>query len=124
MILLAAAFWNGCSTVPVTGRSQLNLLSPGEEVQLGLTSFQQTKKETPISADAVANALVQKVGQRIAAVAGADMPNAQWEFVVFANNQQGGGTLPFLRTHPTDAVRIRQLSEWMPEAKVQYQPAK
>jgi len=240
--------------VPVTGRSQLNLLSPGEEMQLGLTSFDQLKKETPISKDAAANALLQKVGKRIAAVAATDMRNAQWEFVVFEskeanafclpggkvgvytgilpitkdeaglatvlgheishavarhggermseamviqtggsllgaglskadprwqavastaygvtttvgrelphsraqeseadhigliymgragydpeaavqfwerfmafNNQQGGGTLPFLRTHPTDETRIRQLKEWMPEAKAQYQPGK
>jgi predicted Zn-dependent protease len=254
MILLAVVSWSGCSTVPVTGRSQLTLLSPSEEVQLGLTSFEQLKKETPISKDAVANALVQKVGKRIAVVAGPDMPNAQWEFVVFDsqdanafclpggkvgvytgilpitkdeaglatvighevahavarhggervseamviqgvgnllgaglsktdpawqavgataygvtttvgrqlphsrkqeseadqigliymaragydpeaavqfwqrfaefNQQQGGSTPAFLRTHPTDETRIRQLKEWMPEAKAQYQPAK
>jgi predicted Zn-dependent protease len=47
-----------------------------------------------------------------------------WERFMAYNNQQGGATLPFLRTHPTDEVRIRQLNEWMPEAKAQYQPAK
>jgi predicted Zn-dependent protease len=254
IIVLTAACWSGCSTVPVTGRSQLTLLSAGEETQLGLTSFEQMKKETPISKDAAANALVQKVGKRIAAAAGPDMPNAQWEFVVFDskdanafclpggkvgvytgilpitkdeaglatvighevahavarhggervseamviqgvgnllgaglskadpawqavastayglgttvgrelphsrkqeseadqigliymaragydpeaavqfwqrfaefNQQQGGSTPVFLRTHPTDETRIRQLKEWMPQAKAQYQPAK
>jgi metalloendopeptidase OMA1, mitochondrial len=246
--------WSGCTTVPVTGRSQLNILSPGEEMQLGLTSFEELKKETPISKDAAANALLQKVGKRIAAVAGPDMPNAQWEFIVFESQeanafclpggkvgvytgiltitkdesglatvvghevahavarhggeriseamiiqlggqvlgasvskadprwqavaqtaygvtttvgrelphsrlqeseadhigliymaragydpeaavqfwqrflafsqQQGGNaTLPFLRTHPTDETRIRQLQQWMPEAKAQFKPA-
>ena len=254
LLVLAAAFWNGCSTVPVTGRSQLTLISPSEETQLGLTSFEQMKKETPISKDVTANALVQKVGQRIAAAAGPDMPNAQWEFVVFEskdanafclpggkvgvytgilpitkdeaglatvvghevahavarhggervsesmvingvgnllgaglstadpgwqavastaygvtttvgrqlphsrkqeseadqigliymaragydpeaavqfwqrfmdfNQQQGASTPAFLRTHPTDETRIRQLKQWMPQAKAQYQPAK
>src|SRR5690606_18838810 len=71
----------GCSSVPVTGRSQLNLISPAQEMQLGLTSFEEMKKETPISKDAALNALVQRVGQRIAAVASKDMPDAQWEFV-------------------------------------------
>src|SRR5512139_607298 len=75
----------GCSTVPVTGRRSLNLVSEGQEMQLGLSSFEEVKKETPISRDAAANTLVQRVGKRIAAVANKDMPNAQWEFVVFEN---------------------------------------
>src|SRR5487761_2358443 len=91
---LLAAVLAGCNTVPVTGRSQLNLMSTGQEMQLGLTSFDQLKKETPISKDAAANALVQKVGQRIAAVAGKDMPGAQWEFVVFDSQEANAFCLP------------------------------
>jgi predicted Zn-dependent protease len=94
LVGLSTAFWSGCSTVPVTGRSQLNLMSTGEEVQLGLSSFNQLKKETPISKDAAANALVQKVGRRIAAVAQPDMPNAQWEFVVFESKEANAFCLP------------------------------
>src|SRR5688572_4080163 len=92
--LLFVLIISGCSTVPVTGRSQLNLISPGEEMKLGLTSFEQIKKETKISADASVNALVQKVGKRIAAVAGPDMPNAQWEFVVFDSKEANAFCLP------------------------------
>jgi len=40
------------------------------------------------------NALVQKVGKRVAAVAGKDMPNAQWEFVVFDNPEANAFCLP------------------------------
>jgi predicted Zn-dependent protease len=94
MVASSAALWSGCSTVPVTGRSQLSLISAGEEMQLGLTSFDQMKKETPISKDAAANALMQKVGKRIAAVAGPDMPNAQWEFVVFESKEANAFCLP------------------------------
>jgi predicted Zn-dependent protease len=72
----------------------LNLMGASEEMQLGLTSFDQLKKETPISKDAAANALIQKVGQRIAAVAGKDMPNAQWEFVVFESKEVNAFCLP------------------------------
>jgi metalloendopeptidase OMA1, mitochondrial len=85
---------SGCSTVPITGRSQLNLVSAGQETQLGLTSFDQLKKETPISKDAAANELVQKVGKRIAAVAGKDLPDAQWEFVVFESKEANAFCLP------------------------------
>jgi predicted Zn-dependent protease len=93
LVLLALA--SGCSTVPVTGRTQFTgLVSPSQEIQLGLTSFDELKKTTPISHDATANALVQKVGQRIAAVANADMPNAQWEFVVFESKEANAFCLP------------------------------
>jgi predicted Zn-dependent protease len=88
------AFTSGCDTVPVTGRKQLNLISSGQEMQLGLTSFDQLKKTTPISHDPAANALVQKVGKRIAAVATPDMPNAQWEFVVFDSKEANAFCLP------------------------------
>lgn len=82
----------GCTTVPETGRSQFNIMSPGEEMQLGLTSFEQMKKEVPISKDPALNGLVQKVGKRIAAVA--SLPNAQWEFVVFESKEANAFCLP------------------------------
>jgi len=85
---------SGCDTVPVTGRHQLNLISAGQEMQLGLTSFNQLKQTTPISHDPAANALVQKVGKRIAAVTSTDMPNAQWEFVVFESPEANAFCLP------------------------------
>jgi metalloendopeptidase OMA1, mitochondrial len=93
-LALSALVWSGCDTVPVTGRSQLNLMPASEEQQLGLTSFDKLKKETPISQDPAANALVQKVGKRIAAVASHDMPNAQWEFVVFESREANAFCLP------------------------------
>ena len=86
--------FSGCGTVPVTGRSQLNLMSPGQEMQLGLTSFEETKKQVPISKDVALNAMVQRVGQRIAAVAGKDMPEAKWEFVLFESKEVNAFCLP------------------------------
>ena len=94
MALGFASMFSGCGSVPVTGRSQLNLMSPGEEMQLGLTSFEQMKTNTPISKDAAANELVKRVGQKIAAIASKDMPNAQWEFVVFESKEANAFCLP------------------------------
>jgi predicted Zn-dependent protease len=82
----------GCATVPETGRKQFNLLSEGEEMQLGLASFEKMKKEVPVSKDPAANGLLQKVGPRIAAVA--PLPNAQWEFVVFESPEANAFCLP------------------------------
>jgi metalloendopeptidase OMA1, mitochondrial len=94
MLALTTALWSGCNTVPVTGRSQFNIMPAGEEMELGLTSFDKMKKETPVSKDAVANAMLQKVGKRIAAVASPDMPNAQWEFVLFESKEVNAFCLP------------------------------
>ncbi len=91
---IAAMMLCGCNTVPVTGRSQFNLMSPGEETALGLSSFDKLKKDTPVNTDAAVNALVQKVGKRIAIVAGKDMPGAQWEFVVFESKEANAFCLP------------------------------
>ncbi len=84
----------GCTTVPVTGRHELNFVSADQEVQLGLSSFDQLKKDTPINHDAAPNELVQRVGKRIAAVASKDLPNAQWEFVVFESTEANAFCLP------------------------------
>src|SRR5437764_10327855 len=82
LIALNLIFLEGCTTVPVTGRRELNLVSSGEEMQLGLSSFDQLKKDTPVSHDPAMNAMVQRVGKRIAEVDAKDMPSAQWDFVV------------------------------------------
>jgi hypothetical protein len=62
LLALALGPLAGCTTVPETGRKQVMLVSGPQEVQLGLTSFDKVKKDQPISRDAAANALVQKVG--------------------------------------------------------------
>jgi metalloendopeptidase OMA1, mitochondrial len=84
----------GCTTAPVTGRKQLNIFSSSEEMQMGLTSFEQMKQEVKVSNDPQANALLQKVGQKIAAAAANDLPGAQWEFVVFDSPEANAFCLP------------------------------
>jgi metalloendopeptidase OMA1, mitochondrial len=84
----------GCATVPMTDRRQLLLIPEGQEMQMGLATFEQMKQELPISKDPEANALVQRVGQRIAAVASPDLPGAQWEFVVFDSEDPNAFALP------------------------------
>jgi predicted Zn-dependent protease len=50
---------------------------------------------------------------------------AFWERFAAFNKQAGGGGTPwFLRTHPLDETRIRNLKQRMQEAKAQFEPAK
>ncbi len=84
----------GCKTVPVTGRKQLNFVPAGQVAQMSLAEFDKMKQEVPINKDPAVNALVQKVGRSIAAVAQKDLPNAQWEFVVFESKEANAFCLP------------------------------
>lgn len=93
-VVLGGLVLSGCSTVPVTGRTQFNILSPQQEMELGLSAFDQMKKQVPLCKDPQINALVTKVGKRIAAVAQADLPGAQWEFVVFESKEANAFCLP------------------------------
>jgi len=80
------------TTVPETGRSQVNFLSPSKEAALGLSEFQRIKEEKKISRDPRYNELVQRVGRRLSVV----MPveNAEWEFVVFDDPTPNAFALP------------------------------
>ncbi|MCS7091169.1 MAG: M48 family metallopeptidase [Verrucomicrobiota bacterium] len=45
-----------------------------------------------------------------------------WQRFAEYNRRQGGGNVPvWLRTHPLDETRIRQLEQWMPEALAEYE---
>ena len=90
--LLPVLLLTGCLTVPETGRRQVMLISSQQEMQLGFSAFQQMKKGTPVSHDPAVNAMVQRVGRRIAAVA--ELPGAQWEFVVFESKEANAFCLP------------------------------
>jgi metalloendopeptidase OMA1, mitochondrial len=83
-----------CTTAPITGRRQLNFIGAGQEIQLGITEFEKLKQSTPVSRDPAVNDLVQRVGRKIAAAAGGDLPEAQWEFVVFEDKQPNAFCLP------------------------------
>jgi predicted Zn-dependent protease len=92
--VLSGHLLTSCMTEPVTGRKQLNFISSGEEIKLGLTSFDSLKKEMPVSKDPALNTQLQKVGHRIASVCSNDLPNAQWEFVVFESKEANAFCLP------------------------------
>ncbi|HMP71798.1 MAG TPA: M48 family metallopeptidase [Kiritimatiellia bacterium] len=92
LIACAALFGSGCATVPETGRRQMILLSKSQEMSLGQSAFQEIKQSGSINNDPEINAMVRQVGERIAAVA--DLPGAQWEFVVFNNDEPNAFCLP------------------------------
>ena len=88
------AVLSGCATVPETGRRQLMLIDAAQEAQMGLSAFADLKSRQPICYDPVANERVRRIGARIAPAVGRDLPNAEWEFVVFEASEVNAFALP------------------------------
>lgn len=91
-VLAGALIVSGCSSAPVTGRRQLLTISEAEENQLGLTAYKEVLEKEPISRNEQYKQLVQRVGQRIAAVA--NRPDFDWEFTVIESETQNAFCLP------------------------------
>ncbi len=73
----------GCYQVPVTGRAAINTVSDEAVNKLSQEAFTQLKKSHPLSRNKALIDRVQRVGERLARVAFWNVPNADWEFVVF-----------------------------------------
>jgi len=100
VLCAAATLLAACETAPVTGRSQIMLVSENEERQMGLQAWQQVLAKEPLSHDAKATALVEKVGRRIAAAAERPpgemwrAPHYRWEFRTIDKNEPNAFCLP------------------------------
>jgi len=80
-----------CETVPVTGRSQFNVVDEDTEAKLGDQAFAEIKTKSKISQDAQINAMVQRVAQRVAQASGL---KEDWEFIVIEDKQVNAFALP------------------------------
>lgn len=83
IVSLLSILVTSCSTVPVTGRRQINLMSDTEVVKMTKAAFEQMKGSMPISRDPRMNEWLTNVSERISQQVFWDMPLAEWEFVVF-----------------------------------------
>ncbi|HEY4167466.1 MAG TPA: M48 family metallopeptidase [Reyranella sp.] len=100
VFLLAFCLLAACESAPVTGRSQMMLVSESEERQLGAQAYREVLAKEPRSHDVELNALVEKVGRRIARAAEhppTDLwkaPHYNWEFRTIAKNVPNAFCLP------------------------------
>lgn len=86
VLLFGTLVLTACSTVPYTNRSQLMIMSEGEEAALGAQAYEEVLSQSKIERDPQVNAVVRRVGERIAAAA--ERPDFQWEFVVVDDPEQ------------------------------------
>jgi len=84
--LFFCCFLYACSQAPVTGRSQLILVSPEQERSLGLKAYESILQKEKVSQDQVLNQMLQTVGWRIAHAA--RRPDFDWEFTLIENDKQ------------------------------------
>ncbi|HTY79427.1 MAG TPA: hypothetical protein VMI34_16490 [Candidatus Bathyarchaeia archaeon] len=106
---LAALVLTACETVPYTGRSQIQLISPQEETQMGVPAFHDTVGKAKVSHDPAATEMVKRVGARIAAVSG--HLEYQWEYVLIQDDKQvNAGSPPFSATRSVTSWRAMAAS--------------
>ena len=67
LILFTSLFALSCSTVPITGRKQLDLIPQSQMLSMSFSQYDQFLQENKKSTDQSATALVQKVGKNIQA---------------------------------------------------------
>ena len=85
--------FTACSTSPL-GRKQLMIVSDGQSTQMGIQSFDQLKRDTPIETNPALNAYVKCVVGPITKIASGRTGIDQWEIVVFKSNQVNAFALP------------------------------
>ncbi len=88
LILPAASWLQGCATVPVSGRSQLMLLSPAEEAKMGVAAFAQLRQQEidrgrllTEQQDPAAHAWVRGVSENVIRASGLE-DRYQWEYMI------------------------------------------
>lgn len=101
-VLICAGLY-GCSSVPMTGRSQLNLVSDEEVLSLSLQEYNDYIKTAQKSTNQTSTALVVKVGQKIADAVTlyfqatgqeALLANFRWEFNLIEDSQVNAFCMP------------------------------
>lgn len=85
VLFLIALF--GCSTGPT-------FFSEDYLAGMAATEFSKIKEQLPVSKDAKGTAMVNRVSSRIAATLGDEMPEADWEYILFEDPSANAFAMP------------------------------
>ena len=93
-LLIAVSLLFGCAVNPVTGKNELSLISPQQEITLGEKNYQPSRQSQggDYYIDAQLQAYVAGVGKKIAAVS--DRPDLPYEFKVLNSSVPNAWALP------------------------------
>lgn len=104
-IFLACTFFAAvsCSTVPVTGRKQLDLVPNSQMLSMSFAEYDQFLKTNKLSTDAANTAMVKRVGQRIEQAVesymaqnnlSSELAGFQWEFNLVESKEPNAWCMP------------------------------
>jgi len=92
-----------CASVPVTGRSQLNIVSDNQMLSMSLSQYDSFLKENKVSQDKEKTALVKQVGYNIQQAVESyfrsvnledELKNYQWEFNLVDSKEVNAWCMP------------------------------
>jgi len=92
LFALASLLFVACSKTPYTHRNQIVIFSPQQELQMGYQSARQILQKEHVSNDPRLNAIVRKVGTKIARAAA--QPGYKWQFFVIDKDVPNAFCLP------------------------------
>jgi metalloendopeptidase OMA1, mitochondrial len=92
LLLLSVFLITGCTTAPVTNRTQFIMISSDQEMALGVSEAQKVVQNSKISTDKVLQERVKRIGAKIAAVSGRS--DFAWEFTVIDDATPNAFCLP------------------------------
>jgi len=75
----------GCTRAPITGREQLIFFSEETENKMGIDAYRDVLRQFPLSTNPEANAMIRRVGERVAAAA--NKPSYDWEFALIQDDK-------------------------------------
>ena len=103
LFVCAACFLAGCSSVPMTGRRQLNLVSDQEVLTASLQQYDAYISKAPLSTDKAKTDMVVRVGQKVSSAVeqymknngmSAELQNYKWEFKLVKDNTPNAFCMP------------------------------
>ncbi|MDR1653618.1 MAG: M48 family metallopeptidase [Prevotellaceae bacterium] len=92
-----------CTTVALTGRKQLSLVSDSQILAMSAASYSDFIKESPLSTDQTKTAMVKRVGSKIASAVvsymnsvgrAADIADYQWEYNLVQSDDVNAFCMP------------------------------
>ncbi len=101
-ILAGIVLWS-CSTVPVTGRKQLHMISDAEMLAMSEAEYDTFLIENPVSTDQAGTAMVKRIGTRIQAAVETffreqkqpdQLAGYKWEFNLVHSDQVNAWCMP------------------------------
>ncbi|MBX6321399.1 MAG: M48 family metallopeptidase [Rhodospirillaceae bacterium] len=91
-LFMVLALLAGCAQAPVTGREQLIIVPQDQVAAAGAQASQEVIKEKGIAHDPRLEAVIQRVGPRVAQAS--DAPNLDWRFVLIDDDTPNAFALP------------------------------